>query len=540
MRAKVYGKRTRILQTVNTAPFAELSPCKDAQNEQCILSEISSNSRLPCKTSHKTSPPKTKRTSDKPTIISMQDIGFSAPITPATMNEVNVECVQLQVEDVKSEIQVSVVDLDEDIALSLERLDIEDKPDHVESKPYRTARAKRPLKALQQVWTHPAQIDEETSNYVTPLLKCKNVGRCVEDFQSWMNHRSTILTIVKIGEGSFGEVYRATSSSGSVILKLMPLNAKKGRGSKSYTSIESASTEIQLLEKMQKVQGFVEFRGACVLQGAMPVQLVGLWNEYAASGRTVESKDPNKKSTYPATQLWLLIEMSDAGRNLEPGQYVPPGMGKVANGDKSLSLRRTWDVFWRIVHSLASGELYCEFEHRDLHLGNICVKDVDGLVDEEDLTYISAADDTPLPVKHSIVEVTLIDYSLSRARTSNSVLAYDFLNDKTLLSAEGDLQYDVYRYMADALGWSRTSKDFEPKTNVLWLWHLLMRLLPVTLDLSVEAEKVVEGKVTVTAKMKQILVIVRGLTKPDNMIITSAGDLLELALEKGWQSVDLS
>ncbi|MCJ1413562.1 hypothetical protein MMC19_007683 [Ptychographa xylographoides] len=398
-----------------------------------------------------------------------------------------------------------------------------------------------PATILQQ----PTNLDPDTLAYISPLLQCKNVSQCVENFQAWTNARESILEIQKIGEGSFGEVYRANGVGETVIMKLVPLNARKGRGSRTFTSIESAGNEIQLLEKMQTVPGFVEFRGACILRGKMPSQLVKEWDEYKAQGKTVESKNPNKKDAYAETQLWLLIEMSDAGINLSPGQYHPRGTKDYIDGQKYLCVARTWDIFWQIVRALAKAEVYSEFEHRDLHLGNICVRDIslcnEDKDENEDLTLVHRDESTTFRLDHTGVEVTIIDYSLSRAIGHNDrVLFYDFKKNNSILRGEGDLQYDIYRYMADELGES-SCKESVPKTNVLWLSYLLIRLLEVTQDLSEQAKTVVGEHITVAAKMKLILEQVKNiisLKKRQGWELVSAGDVLELGTVNGWFLVE--
>ena len=386
-----------------------------------------------------------------------------------------------------------------------------------------------------------ATLDVETASYIAPLLACKNVSPLVENFQAWTTERMSLLSMHKIGEGSFGEVYRATSNSETVIMKVIPLNARKGPGSRMYTSVESAANEIQLLEKMQKIPGFVEFRGACVLYGAMPSQLIEEWNSYKAQGRTVESNDPNKKNAYSEKQLWLLIEMSDAGTNLEPGYYRPPGVEGCVLEDRYLSVQRTWDIFWQIVRALAKAELYAEFEHRDLHLGNICAKDTCSRPDTENLTLVPSDESTPLTLDHTGIQVTIIDYSLSRALTDGGrILFYDFKNNKDILLGEGDLQYDIYRYMAAALE-EDSCQSFVPKTNVLWLSYLLEKLLKVTVELSDKAKMQTDGFVTGTARMKGILTDLQCsllLNKRIEWDLRSAGDVLNLGILSNWFESD--
>ncbi|MCJ1418421.1 hypothetical protein MMC32_004768 [Xylographa parallela] len=395
-------------------------------------------------------------------------------------------------------------------------------------------------KAIPAFHEQPALVNAETAFYVSPLLACKNVSGKVENFQAWTDERMVSLKMQKIGEGSFAEVYRATSGGETVIMKIIPLNARKGRGSRTFTSIEAAANEVQLLEKMQRILGFVEFRGACVLQGSMPSQLVKEWNDYKEQGRTVESRDPNKKYTYLENQLWLLIEMSDAGTNLYPGQYMPCDTMCYTPGDRYLSVHRIWDIFWQIVRALAKAEVYAEFEHRDLHLGNICVRNSRAMSDKEDLTLVPSAEATPISLDNTGVQVTIIDYSLTRATTDEDrILSYDFIKNDSILRGEGELQYDIYRYMAEAMG-KKSCKEFVPKTNVLWLSYLIVKLLEVTVELSEEAKYEESGRVTVTAKMKAILEEIRdttALSQRENWVLQSAGEMLELGTHNKWISL---
>ena len=386
-----------------------------------------------------------------------------------------------------------------------------------------------------------ANLDAETALYVSPLLACKAVSGRVESFKAWTDERMPVLEIRKIGEGSFGEVYRATSSGKTAIIKIMPLNAKRGRGSRSYTSIEAAATELQVLEKMQKVPGFVEFRGGCVLIGSMPQQFVSEWNEYRASGRTVESRDPNKKGAYPQNQLWLVIEMSDAGTNLNPGQYRPPNTTINLSEIRYMSVKRTWDIFWQVVRAVAKAEIYADFEHRDLHLGNICALNTRSEKDEEDLALVARDSATPFSLDNTGVQATIIDYSLSRATIAEDrVLFFDFTRNNSLLRGQGDLQYDVYRYMAEAVG-KGSCKEFVPVTNVMWLSHLIAKLLQVTHELSGDARYEEEDSVTGTAKMRAILEEVESILVLANWRkweVKSAGNLLDLGFRKGWFCVE--
>jgi len=301
---------------------------------------------------------------------------------------------------------------------------------------------------------------------------------------------------------------------------------------------------------MQRVPGFVEFRGACVVVGAMPTPLIHEWVSYRDAGRTVGTRDPRKKGSYGNGQLWLVLEMGDAGGNLEPGCYMPPSFGRRWEGGmRYLSVKRSWDVYWQVVGAVAKAEVWAGFEHRDLHLGNLCAKEgpVPGNEDE-DLALVGPEEDPCFGLRYTGVEVTVIDYSLSRAQgTGTEVLFCDFLKDEDLLRGEGDLQYDIYRYMAEAVGAGGSGEGgcgreggagrYVPKTNVLWLAYLIRKLLDVTQTLSEEAMRESRGKVTRVRRMRGILEGVRNMLKfeeREGWEVGSAGGLVELGVKRGW------
>jgi hypothetical protein len=392
-----------------------------------------------------------------------------------------------------------------------------------------------------QIRTHPAVLTPAALSYLSPLLALKAVSPTIETFGAWLSERTPHLAISKIGEGSFGEVYRATTTTSpshpsgpktptSVILKLIPLAPATGPGSKSFTPISAAATEVQLLQHMQRVPGFVEFRGACVLQGPMPEALVAQWEAYVAKGRSVQSRDPRRKGAYPKGQLWLVVEMSDAGRSLERGDYFPGGArpGRLGDSERYLSVHRTWDIFWQVVRALAKAEVYAAFEHRDLHLGNICAADPPSDM-EEDAEDLEPDDGSPFELDTSGVRVTIIDYSLSRADVGEKVLAYDFLADKALVKGEGELQYDVYRYAAAAIKMKGESGAFVPRTNVLWCWYILVQLLAYTKNLSAQA--------TSDSRVARMRLVLEGLVDglgPEADRVGCAGHLLEMGALEGW------
>ena len=374
-----------------------------------------------------------------------------------------------------------------------------------------------------------ASIDGETAAYTGSLTAL--VG-AIEDFQKWTDERAKGLKLRKVGEGSYGEVYRATAPSGeSVIFKLVPLRARKGQGSRMYTPIKDAVNEVKLLERMSEVPGLVEYRGGALLIGRMPAALVSEWQTYKESSRTSESRNPADKLSYPPTQLWLALEMSDAGEDLS--NYRPPGTLSASLSARELSIYRVWDIFWQVVGILARAETHAEFEHRDLHFGNICIKDTREQQDEENMEVVPYEDTTRFKLDNTGLQVTLIDYTLARATVmENQVLFTDLSKDQNLMKAKDR----TYKYMEEVVrvgGWG----EYAPETNVMWLQQLLEKLLSITTIPSKDVWHTKGDQITATRKMKQILEEVEGMIQRKDWRewkVRSASDLLGFSVQRGW------
>lgn len=153
--------------------------------------------------------------------------------------------------------------------------------------------------------------------------------------------------------------------------------------------------------------------------------------------------------------------MQDAGTDCE----------KMMENGGLASVWEVWDVFWGVAISLGKAEEACRFEHRDLHLGNICVRSsrTDG-----DVLKPSVRDPLRRKFRFTGLETTVIDYTLSRAdivaslsRDSVDVshissttagdedddivdVAYlDLDKDQALFQGDAseEYQYEIYRYM---------------------------------------------------------------------------------------------
>lgn len=328
-------------------------------------------------------------------------------------------------------------------------------------------------------------LDQETAQHLEPLTELDTVSRIV-DIQLWHEEWITSCTFKKIAEGSYGSVFRMTDKKDprqESIGKLMPLKARSGVGSRkaSHTAIEDAAGEVKLLGLMSDVPGFVEFKEAQVLIGALPRALRGEYHAYDAKKNGDEWGTSRAGTWFPSHQAWLFIEMADAGVELDDaltGAANGSGLLEVSmTGKRFLAVKRTRDIFWGVLEALRLGEEIHGFEHRDLHLSNICVKLNQGKERESGYELIPPATN---------VDVTIIDYTISRAAMPDKSIIFNPMFDESIFRGDSsvDIQFAIYRHMRDLItkphvaheGWDA----FVPITNVLWLSFLLGKLMQWT------------------------------------------------------------
>ena len=326
----------------------------------------------------------------------------------------------------------------------------------------------------------------DPNNEITALTSLECIKPGVRDFDNFVKILTSRFNITKLAQGSFAAVFRMELTRNPevyTIWKLMAVKPRKGKGSRrpDQTTIENAAAEVKVLDCMQEIHGFVDFRAAYVLKGLLPRPLAEL-NE-AWEGRHHGDKGDLGSSR---DQYWVLMEMSDAGRDLDTvlRHGFPDGSRlNKRNFGSRLTIKQTWDIFWSITESLARGEEAAEFEHRDLHNGNICVTNSPIRADEEDQHEIT---------RYTNLRVTLIDYTLSRATIKGGEVLANSMKDPALFSQfsdneADDRQFRIYRKMQGAVlrevgakSWVTEWTDFVPITNVFWLYHLLQMFLDDT------------------------------------------------------------
>ncbi|XP_052889733.1 serine/threonine-protein kinase haspin homolog [Anopheles moucheti] len=267
----------------------------------------------------------------------------------------------------------------------------------------------------------------------------------------------------KIGEGVYGEVFMCTKTNGvQSVLKLIPIEGNhliNGEKQKTFEEILSEviiSAELSNL-RQHNVQfctdGFVELRSVRCLVGRYPERLVDLWDEYDNKHGT-ENDSP---AEFPNDQLYIAFETAFGGADLD--------------GYRFKNAQQAFSIYAQIVLMLAVAETRYDFEHRDLHTGNILVQPTK---ERERMFYLLGEE---IIIETHGLNATIIDYTLSRIVYNGLCLFNDLSTDEELFTAEGDYQFEIYRNMKAVL--QNEWNIHAPKTNVYWLHYLLDKLTSV-------------------------------------------------------------
>ncbi|KAI9742573.1 MAG: hypothetical protein M1818_003713 [Claussenomyces sp. TS43310] len=365
--------------------------------------------------------------------------------------------------------------------------------------------------------------------WLEPLITAyEKEGRQRLTIQKWTDVLDDDWKLEKMAESSFAEVYKVKNDAGTSVLKLMALKPPKGPGSRSDWAlpVESVISEVMILNIMTELRGFLEFKEAHIIDGRPPKAIAEAYEAFAAEKETFFPKP----AAYNKRQLFLALELGDAGSDLEHFQVTTHA--------------QLWDIFLGTTLALAAGEQNFKFEHRDLHEGNVCVKQV------HEAHVIDAT--TSHRYGYSGLEITVLDYTLSRAEKGDTIISRDLEEDYALFEKTETLQQQMYCRMRNwaLFGTRRIAnpsldgsdhpqqqrgswEDFMPYTNVIWLWFLLDYVM-----------KHYKGpKKDMAAFRKQTSQLRKRLhpdTKMSHGSFRGAYEVLEYALQQKWiDAVDL-
>ncbi|CAL9125260.1 unnamed protein product, partial [Musa textilis] len=267
--------------------------------------------------------------------------------------------------------------------------------------------------------------------------------------------------IVKIGEGTYGEAFKA----GETVCKVVPIDGDLLVNGEVQKKSEEVLEEVMLsltlnnlkgtrgeTNKENACTGFIKTKDFYVCQGAYDPGLISAWEEWDAK----HSSENDHPKEFTEKQCYIVFVLADGGKDLE--SFV------LLNYDEARSL------LVQVTIALAVAESACEFEHRDLHWGNILLKR------NNDTMTDFTLQGKKMRAKTFGLTISIIDFTLSRINTGEAILFLDLSADPGLFEGpKGDKQFDTYRKMKDL-----TDDCWEgsfPKTNVLWLIYLVDILL---------------------------------------------------------------
>ncbi|XP_020520416.1 serine/threonine-protein kinase haspin homolog isoform X1 [Amborella trichopoda] len=261
--------------------------------------------------------------------------------------------------------------------------------------------------------------------------------------------------VIKIGEGTYGEAFKC----GGSVLKIVPfggdlqVNGEVQKGSAELFAEAFLSLIINSLRGGDtSCRNFIETKEIRVCQGAYNATLIGAWEDWDMNH--VSENDP--PTAFPGKQCYVVFVLAHGGQDLE--SFVLRSFEEVQS------------LLIQVTASLAIAEVACEFEHRDLHWGNVL------LSRDETSTLEFSLQGRKMWAKTFGLSVSIIDFTLSRINAGDTIQFLDLSADPELFNGpKRDKQSETYRKMLEV-----TEGCWEgsfPKTNVLWLHYLVDILL---------------------------------------------------------------
>ena len=299
-------------------------------------------------------------------------------------------------------------------------------------------------------------IDDKSSPLATLLRTCDQSEAQVKSMtsliKSYVKHG-----VKKIGEGTYGEAYRGGDG---VVMKIVPMGGDalvNGEVQMGPNEIRSETAILKCLTTLREgerddatknfTDGFIRLIDASVCRGPYSEKLLQAWDKYAKTGESENEKPDN----LPSEQLYIAFACDDGGTDLEHFDIR--------------SMKEAVAMLFQIVVALSVAEEATQFEHRDLHWGNVLIKRVRS---KEKRARLNGVD---LNIQTAGLDVTIIDFTLSRLTTENGDAFCDLNADPELFTGpKGHCQSETYRRMKRVTKgkWNKHN----PKTNALWLHYL--------------------------------------------------------------------
>ncbi|KAH9520457.1 hypothetical protein Btru_060829 [Bulinus truncatus] len=290
----------------------------------------------------------------------------------------------------------------------------------------------------------------------------KVLGLCGQDkpvsFYSCIAKR-VMSKSIKIGEGVYGEVFRTFIDSQSLAIKIIPIEGDIIVNECPQKKFEEILPEIVIAQELSNLSineinqtdNFCQVRRISCVKGHFPDILLDKWDDFDSKKKS-ENDRPDQ---FPSDQLFIMFEFYDGGCALEKFKFTNP--------------LEIFSTIRQVVFALAVAEECLEFEHRDLHIGNILVKPYQ----QETVLFKINGCHFMFPTEG--VFATIIDFTISRLKKDGCAVFFDVSTDDGLFEGTGDFQFDVYRDMKteNSNDWQR----FNPHSNILWINYLCKKLM---------------------------------------------------------------
>jgi serine/threonine-protein kinase haspin len=327
-----------------------------------------------------------------------------------------------------------------------------------------------------------ATLTKEEATHLEPVLAFERTESIVYDFESWSSFLSNNFMISKLSEGSYSDCFicrKQAPNAQEVVLKIIPFRCKANRLDKIATDAQGFLREVKVLSALEPYHGFAQIYNSRVVKGKMAQNLVEAAESWLETTTEDVDKTIDPATRYADDQLFGVIEMEFAGRDLEILTHP--------------SAFQAFDAFWMTAILIANAENSIQFEHRDLHMSNICFKQGSTGRDDADPKIVRQMEEIPSTILGlSGLDVNIIDYTHSRMTGLEGKVLYNpdppFTSEELEEFGTERTPYDQMDTVIKADKWMQQHArqqadgrpryaDFTPRTNVIWLSHVLNELV---------------------------------------------------------------
>ncbi|KAL4423699.1 hypothetical protein ABPG75_001000 [Micractinium tetrahymenae] len=315
-----------------------------------------------------------------------------------------------------------------------------------------------------------AETAEEPEEELTPLQQLlalcgqETDSELLPSMDELLGRHVDLKKVRKIGEGTFGEAFKA----GGVVLKLVPMEGSTLVNGEPQKRADEILAEVSVTLTLSRLNGsaaepgdalpnvtsgFVETYGVGVCRGRYSEALRREWHRWDKEN----CSENEEVDIFGDDQLFVVFVVADGGADLEHFQLR--------------SFEEVRSILLQTALAVGVAEEACQFEHRDLHWGNLLIRRTEQPL--PGATVHARLRGVELEAAIAGVTVTLIDFTLSRLVTVTGEVAFcDLAADPELFKGpKGSVQAETYRRMKKA-----TKNRWEahvPATNVFWMQYLV-------------------------------------------------------------------